>query len=113
MYKVISSFADIQDNRHIYKAGDVFPRKGLKVSDERIAELSSDKNRRGFPLIEMENTPLVPDKGSNPQLDTSVEKISNKEVKTQNSPRDKAKSTGRKKSNSKTTSRKAAQKNAD
>lgn len=52
MYKVIESFADIQDNRHVYKAGDSFPRGGVIVSEERIAELSSDKNRRGKPLIE-------------------------------------------------------------
>lgn len=51
MYKVIKYFEDLKDNRHPYKAGDIFPRKGLDVSRERIAELASDKNRRGESLI--------------------------------------------------------------
>ena len=50
-YKVIARFKDLQDKGYIYNAGDIFPRVGLSVSDERIAELASDKNRRGVPLI--------------------------------------------------------------
>lgn len=52
MYKVIKFFCDLQDNNCPYEIGDTFPRKGLSVTDERIAELSSDKNRLGCPLIE-------------------------------------------------------------
>lgn len=52
MYKVIKFFTDLQDNNHPYKAGDVFPRKGLDVTDERLAELSSHNNKRHIPLIE-------------------------------------------------------------
>ena len=113
MYKVISSFADLQDDRHVYKAGDTFPRKGVKVSEERIAELSSDKNRRGFPLIEAVDTPLVPDLAPKTQSTASAEKTSSKEVKTQISPRGKAVKAGTKKPSNKTTSRKAPKKNAD
>ena len=51
MYKVIKYFEDLQDSRHPYNEGDTFPRKGLKASKARIAELASDKNRRGIPLI--------------------------------------------------------------
>lgn len=51
MYKVIKYFEDLKDNRHPYNEGDTFPRKGLDVSRERIAELASDKNRRGVSLI--------------------------------------------------------------
>ena len=50
-YKVIEYFEDGQDNRYPYSAGDTFPREGVKVSDERLAELSSDKNKRGKVLI--------------------------------------------------------------
>ena len=50
-YTVIKHFIDLQDNRHDYKEGDTFPREGKKVSKKRIAELASDKNRRGIPLI--------------------------------------------------------------
>ena len=52
MYKVIKSFADLQDNNYAYYVGDTFPHNGVEVGAERIAELSSDKNRRGIPLIE-------------------------------------------------------------
>ena len=52
MYKVIKSFTDLQDNNHAYSAGDTFPHNGVEVDAGRIAELSSDKNRLGIPLIE-------------------------------------------------------------
>lgn len=52
MYKVISYFTDLQDKDFAYEVGDVFPRKGLKVSAERYAELSGSNNKQGKPLIE-------------------------------------------------------------
>ena len=52
MYKVIKSFTDLQDNNYAYSVGDTFPHDGVEVDAERIAELSSDKNRLGVPLIE-------------------------------------------------------------
>ena len=52
MYKVIKSFTDLQDNNYAYYVGDTFPHNGVEVGAERIAELSSDKNRLGIPLIE-------------------------------------------------------------
>ena len=51
MYKVIKSFADLR-SRHVYYVGDKFPHNGVEVEAERIAELASDKNRLGVPLIE-------------------------------------------------------------
>ena len=52
MYKVIKYFTDLQDNNYAYYVGDTFPHNGVEVDSERIAELSSDKNRLGVPLIE-------------------------------------------------------------
>ena len=52
MYRVIKSFTDLKDNNYAYYVGDTFPHNGVEVGAERIAELSSDKNRRGVPLIE-------------------------------------------------------------
>lgn len=52
MYKVIKRFRDLQDNNHAYSVGDTFPHNGVVVDAERIAELASDKNRLGVPLIE-------------------------------------------------------------
>lgn len=50
-YRVIRHFADLQDNRYNYQAGDEFPRSGFIVSENRIAELSGKNNRLGKALI--------------------------------------------------------------
>ncbi len=50
-YIVVKDFSDIQDDRHVYHAGDIFPRMGFEVSDERVAELASKNNKRGEILI--------------------------------------------------------------
>lgn len=52
MYVTIAYFTDLQDEGHPYEVGDVYPRKGLTPSPERITELSGSANRRGLPLIE-------------------------------------------------------------
>ena len=52
MYRVVHKFYDLKDNNHAYSVGDTFPHNGVDVDDERIAELASDKNRLGVPLIE-------------------------------------------------------------
>ena len=52
MYRVIKAFRDLKDNNRLYSVGDTFPRNGVEVGAERIAELSSDKNLQGVPLIE-------------------------------------------------------------
>ena len=51
MYKAIAYFEDLQDNSHPYNVGDVYPREGLEVTDERIKELASEDNLRGEKLI--------------------------------------------------------------
>lgn len=51
MYRVIKAFTDLQAS-HVYYVGDTFPHNGAEVDAERIAELASDKNRLGVPLIE-------------------------------------------------------------
>ena len=59
MYRVIEMFHDLQDcvNTkggkicHQYNPGDEFPRAGVTVSPERIAELAGPDNARGIPLI--------------------------------------------------------------
>lgn len=53
MYRVLRRFEDLQDDRHLYQPGDNFPRAGLKVSGERIKELSSCENKRRVPLIKV------------------------------------------------------------
>lgn len=51
-YRVIKFFYDLTDSAQEYHVGDSYPRKGLAVSDARIKELLSDKNRLKAPLIE-------------------------------------------------------------
>lgn len=50
-FVVLKDFTDLQDNRHVYHAGDSFPRNGVEVSEERVAELASADNKRGVALI--------------------------------------------------------------
>ena len=52
MYKVIKYFTDLQDNNYAYYVGDTFPHNGVEAGAERVAELASDKNLQGVPLIE-------------------------------------------------------------
>ena len=52
MYRVLMRFCDLQDNNYVYAVGDTFPHNGVEVDAERIAELASDNNRLGVPLIE-------------------------------------------------------------
>ena len=53
MYKVIRFFTDLTDDNHPYNVGDTFPRKGLDVTGERLAELSGKDNKQGVPLIRL------------------------------------------------------------
>lgn len=51
-YKVIKAFQDLQDDeKHVYRAGDAYPRKG-RAAKKRVEELSTTENLRGEPLIE-------------------------------------------------------------
>lgn len=51
MYRVIHFFTDLTDNAHPYNVGDIFPRKGVQVDEDRLKELAGSDNRQGRPLI--------------------------------------------------------------
>ncbi len=75
-YRVLKYFTDLQDNRHAYHVGETFPREGLEVSPERLIELSSDKNKRGIPLIELVDfTPEEPLPFTEPEEDPVKEEV--------------------------------------
>ena len=57
MYKVIKFFTDLQDNNYPYEVGSTYPRKGLSVTAERIAELSGSNNRQKTALIKEVSEP--------------------------------------------------------
>lgn len=63
MYNVLKYFVDLQDGNHIYDPakGDTYPRKGLKPSADRIAELSSANNLQKTPLIAKVEKPAAKD----------------------------------------------------
>ncbi len=66
MYKVKHFFTDLQDNRYPYNEGDIFPREGVTVTEDRLNELSSSNNKLGKPLIEkVEETPKKAAKKAN------------------------------------------------
>ncbi|MCG1555432.1 hypothetical protein [Staphylococcus epidermidis] len=51
-YEVLHKFIDLEDKNKVYNAGDTYPKPAnKKISDERISELSTSKNRRGKALI--------------------------------------------------------------
>lgn len=50
-YVVVESFSDMQDGGYTYKPGDPFPRGGVSVSNGRLLELSTEKNKLGRALI--------------------------------------------------------------
>ena len=60
IYRALIRFCDRQDDMFMYEAGDTYPRPGLDVTPERIAELAGSDNRMGYPLIRREETPVEP-----------------------------------------------------
>ena len=73
MYRVIEYFEDLQDNGQPYNVGDVFPKGDKKVTNERLNELATNKNRRHIPLIEKVEEPKV-EKPSKKATKKAVEK---------------------------------------
>lgn len=57
MYKVIKFFVDLEDNNFPYNVGDVFPRNGKEVSENRLKELAGKDNKQGQPLIKLIDEP--------------------------------------------------------
>ena len=55
-YKVIKSFVDLHDDNYRYSVGDIFPRRGIKVSEKRIEQLCGNKNKQKTPLVEKVKT---------------------------------------------------------
>ena len=62
MYKVVKYFTDLHDNNHPYNEGDIFPHKGITVTEERLAELAGSNNKQGTPLIVKVEKPQAEEK---------------------------------------------------
>lgn len=85
MYRTIVRFKDLQDGGYTYNVGDIFPRNGLAVGDNRISELSTNKNRRGIPLIEL--VPEATERPSEPLEDPNPMKTPGTGAKARKRPR--------------------------
>lgn len=50
-YVVIYDFRDLKDKGYVYIKGDIYPREGKQVDEDRVKELMSTANKIGKPLI--------------------------------------------------------------
>lgn len=50
-YIVIEAFVDLEDENHLYRAGDEYPRPGVKPSRKRVDSLATRNNNVGRPMI--------------------------------------------------------------
>lgn len=73
MYKVLKTFADLQDGKYLYHEGDKYPRDNVIISEARIAELSTNNNALREPLIV---------KVEEPKTQPKVEKVEEQAVET-------------------------------
>ena len=63
-YLAVKSFTDTQDKGYKYHTGDNYPRAGYTPTADRIEELSTDKNRRGMPMIKAVEEKAEPKKAT-------------------------------------------------
>ncbi|HFO0326559.1 TPA: hypothetical protein ACHH0K_000347 [Staphylococcus aureus] len=52
-------FTDLEDNRHVYLKGHVYPRKGYNPTDERVKSLAGVENKRNEQMIYIVNDKLT------------------------------------------------------
>ena len=70
-YRAIVYFEDLQNNRQPYNVGDVFPKNGYSVSENRIKELLGSNNKQKRPVIEeVEEIPFTATKYTAKQLES-------------------------------------------
>ena len=81
MYVAAVRFADRQDGNRIYEPGERYPRLGLSVTDERIAELTGSDNRAGYPLIKRIETPVKRAENEAEEIPTETPKTPKKAVR--------------------------------
>ena len=59
-YTVTRTFVDLQDGRHRYAVGDVYPRSGYVPTLERLMELLGSNNKLGVAVIEAVTESALP-----------------------------------------------------
>lgn len=58
-FLVVVPFIDLEDGHHMYRKGDIYPREGLNVSDERIMQLLSTQNKAHKSFLERVAEPIT------------------------------------------------------
>lgn len=58
-FLVITPFVDLEDGHYMYRKGDIYPREGLNVSDERIMQLLSNQNKAHKSFLERVAEPIT------------------------------------------------------
>lgn len=59
-YRVLKDFTDLTSNL-VYRVGDSFPCGNIEeISEERFSELAGSSNKRGEPVIEIEEVETFP-----------------------------------------------------
>lgn len=81
-YIVITKFADLEDGKHLYNVGDVYPHSAKVASENRINELLGSNNKVRRPLIKED----ISDPLSTSQ-DTKVGESTLKPTKAKRKPR--------------------------
>lgn len=51
MYIVVNKFKDLEDNDHLYEIGKIYPHEKKNISEDRIKELTTKKNKLKNVLI--------------------------------------------------------------
>ena len=76
-YIVVNAFKDLEDNEHIYKVGDEYPRAGREIdeiSKERIDQLTTTNNKRERVLIiKVEEKIEEPETTEGPKVEEETE----------------------------------------
>lgn len=84
MFRVVKDFCDLQDNNRLCRAGEEYPRPGLIVGAERIAQLASCENAIGYPLIEAVEAPIKAAEEEPKEIPAETVKPAKKAVRTRN-----------------------------
>lgn len=50
-FVALKAFTDLEDGRHVYKAGHIYPREGVELDEERAESLLTTDNKRKEALI--------------------------------------------------------------
>lgn len=116
-YVALERFADLQDDKRIYDVGEIYPRVGLNVSEDRLVALSTSQNGANRPLIKkvsIEEAKVVKSDAQD-VTEANVEKVKEEEIKVEKVDRNPS---GRKpkteiKETPKPSNRKAIKKNAN